>query len=521
MSHCPMPSVDPKSAPRATLPPALQELLVREAVFLMSRKRISDALSSAEQQSSAGSFARPLLSLFARKDNRTKRREEVDNVAVLKAGIKKLDDAYPQLETCVERSLENYLREHDAEYANGLAASRFIDDWHRLLAQFELDLSNLLGSLNALPAQFDLLPHGAACGSTLESRHAIDTVVGFARSVQEDIGFINKIADAQRIRSGIDNITLYRQPERNWRGSIHALHFVQPSLAVDSIQALIADINEVAEKVRSAIQGECQLASYVVGYGVTSYHRRVWASLREAAPLQVNPDNMESILAETEELMDSGRLKEWRPQRPEPTAPVAAAVGIAAPPPPVAPAPKPGRPPGVPVSAPVPAAIGGPGPTLRLNRSAELKLPSRSAPRLDEAAAPAFSSAPTRPAEPAAVPAAAPAAVNPGSSLPPDSMADLMAERNRLEQILLETRASLTEREQFLSQSEARLMQVSQAQIEREVDLEQREEQLRDLEKRLREMQSGMASGGGQGLAPAAAAIPAPAQAKVFDEFNE
>ena len=518
MSHCPMPSVDPKSAPRATLPPALQELLVREAVFLMSRKRISDALSAAEQQSSAGSFARPLLSLFARKDNRTKRREEVDNVAVLKAGIKKLDDAYPQLETCVERSLENYLREHDAEYANGLAASRFIDDWHRLLAQFELDLSNLLGSLNALPAQFDLLPHGAACGSTLESRHAIDTVVGFARAAQEDIGFINKIADAQRIRSGIDNITLYRQPERNWRGSIHALHFVQPSLAVNSIQALIADINEVAEKVRNAIQGECQLASYVVGYGVTSYHRRVWASLREAAPLQVNPDNMETILSETEELMDSGRLKEWRPQRPEPTAPVVAAVGVA--PPPAVPTPKPGRPPGVPVSAPPPAVVGGPGPTLRLNRSAELKLPSRSAPRPDEAPSPAFASTSARAPEPAA-PAPAPLApVNPGSSLPPDSMADLMAERNRLEQILLETRASLTEREQFLSQSEARLMQVSQAQIEREVDLEQREEQLRDLEKRLREMQSGMAGGPSPAPTPVAA-IPVPAQAKAYDEFNE
>lgn len=505
MSHCPMPSVDPKNAPRSTLPPALQELLVREAVFLMSRKRISDALASAEQQTSSGSFARPLLSLFARKDNRNKRREEVDNVAVLRAGIKKLDDAYPQLETCVERSLEYYLREHDAEYANGLAASRFIDDWHRLLAQFELDTSHLLGALNALPAQFDALPAGAACGSTPESRQAIDEAVAYGRALQEDITFINKIADAQRIRAGIDNITLYRQPERNWRGSIHSLHFVLPSLALDSIQALEADINEVAEKVRAAIQGECQLASYVVGYGVTSYHRRVWASLREAAPLQVNPDNMEVILSETEELMDSGRLKEWRPARPEPTAPTS--ITAVAPPP--TDAPVAGRPPSVPRPAPVPAAPPpvSSGPSLRLHRNSDLKLPSRTAPPVVPAP-----STPTPP--PVQAGETPPPAATSSSAESQDSLADLTAERNRLEQILLETRASLTEREQFLSESEARLMQVSQAQIEREVDLEQREEQLRDLEKRLRQMQSSLSS---QPAAPA----PAPAVAKVFDEFNE
>jgi chromosome segregation ATPase len=93
-----------------------------------------------------------------------------------------------------------------------------------------------------------------------------------------------------------------------------------------------------------------------------------------------------------------------------------------------------------------------------------------------------------------------------------ETIADLMAERKRLEQILLETRASLTEREQFLSESEARLMKVSQTQLEREVDLEQREEQLRDLEKRLREMQTR--------LATERAPTPAP-EKKPWDEFRE
>jgi len=503
-----MSSADPKFVPRNTLPAALQELLAREAVFIMSRKRIGDALAAAKQQNSSGSFAKPLLSLFSRKDSREKRREDVDNVAVLDAGLKKLDDAFPQLESCVERSVENYLREHDPEYANGLASSRFIDDWHRLLNGFERNVSHLITTFRDLTSVLATIASDAACGSSDEGRAAIDRAVTAARTAQEDVVFVNKIADAQRIRAGIDNITLYRQPEHNWRGSVHALHFILPELAIDSVEGLLHDVNEVAEKVRAAIQGECQLASYAVGYGVTSYHKRVWASMREAAPLRINPDEMEAILAETEELMDSGRLTEWRPHRPEPVVPPIDPGVIALAAPNAQKAPPPGSPPragGAPNGLP-PALV-------RINKSPDLKLPSRGSGGFQPRPAPTVS-------DPASVSTLASFGTEtdpslPASTEPPDTMVDLMAERNRLEQILLETRASLTEREQFLSESEARLMQVSQTQLEREVDLEQREEQLRDLEKRLRMMQSGMSS------QPVTAAVAEPAAKKVFDEFNE
>jgi len=504
-----MPSVDPKFVPRNALPPALQELLAREAVFMMSRKRIGDALAAArQQQKSAGSFSKPLFSLFSRKDSREKRREDSDNVEVLEAGLKKLDDAFPKLESCVERSVENYLREHDPEYSNGLASSRFIDDWHRLLNGFERNVSHLISSLGDLTSVLATLDKAAACGSSNGGRAAIDTAVAAARLAQEDVVFVNKIADAQRIRAGIDSITLYRQPEHNWRGSVHSLHFVVPHLAIDSVEALLQDVNEVAEKVRAAIQGECQLASYAVGYGVTSYHKRVWASLREAAPLRINPEEMEAILSETEELIDSGRLKDWTPPRPELAAP-ASVPGVSAPPPPNVPkAPPPGAPPRA------DAALSGLPPALaRINKPPELKLPSRGSSGLPARTDTAISAS-ASPSTPSASGGGNDPVLAP-STEPPDTMVDLMAERNRLEQILLETRASLTEREQFLSESEARLMQVSQTQLEREVDLEQREEQLRDLEKRLRTMQSGMSS------QPVPAASAEPAVKKVFDEFNE
>jgi hypothetical protein len=495
-----MPSAELKSATRAPIPPALQELLEREAVLTMSRKRIADAITNAEKAAPAKGLSRPLFSLFSKKDNVERDKEAADNLAVLRAGLTQIETLSPIVESCLERSLENFLREHDSEYSNGLASSRFIDDWNRLLARFESSVSECMGALQGLLESIKHVPGGLACGKHDDCRKRIDVAVAAARAVQAEIAFLNKIADAQRIRSGVDAITLYRQPERNWKGAAHALHFSEGPVAIDSVGSLLEDVNEVAEKVREAIRGELQLASYAVGYGITSYVHRVWGSLREAAPLRIDPDRLEAMVDETEDLITAGRLQVWEPERRDAKVPPAGARQAAPP----SQSPGAGTN-GVADSAPPPAAPRAPGPVpppIRHSQGPELRLPSRG-------------SRPATPHRPEPAPAAPPAVV-PAPGTPPDSMEELMVERSRLEQILMETRASLTERENFLNESENRLMKASQDQIERQVELEQREEQLRDLEKRLREMQASL------GLAPApAVAGTADKPPADRDEFNE
>lgn len=509
-----MSSVAPKFPQRASIPDRLQDLLVREAAFTLSRKRISDALRVAKEQKTAAGGGRPLLSfLFKDSKKASQRREIVENVSVMEAGIQKIDAAFPALEACVERSLENYLREHDYEYVNGLASSRFLDDWHRLLARFDQTVANFIGQLNELKSAFETLPAREPCGSHPEARKSIDAVVATARALQDEISFVNKIADAQRIRAGTEAITLYRQPERNWKGTAHSLLFTMPGPAIATVILLLNESNEMSERVRSAIHGECQLASYVVQYGVTSYHQRVWASLREAATLRIDPDTLETTLTDTEEKMERGLLEPWTPDRAE--LPVETASAAPRPPSLSSPA-------AVSVEAQAkPAVPAAPPPNLRrASKEPSLRLPSRNGsvpkPALDTPATP-----PSLPAkEPTSVllpvPIPTPDAVS--DVLPKeaaDTVADLAAERIRLEEILKEERLGLEQREQFLSKSEERLLQKTQEQIERETELEQREEQLRDLEKRLREKL-------GPGAFPftsstAAATVPS----KPFDEFNE
>ncbi|HRE80203.1 MAG TPA: hypothetical protein PLN52_04100 [Opitutaceae bacterium] len=513
----------PKLSPKSSLPEGLQDLLVREAAFALTRKRISEALAVAQEQKSASGGSKPILGLLFRdKRNDLKRKELEENLTVLAAGIQKLDAVIPRLQSCVDRSVENYLRELDAEYAKGLAASRFLEDWQRLMVRFDQAVSQYMRLLQTLLPLMDVLAANEICGANLDCRKLIDNTVTAARLVQEEVSFINKIADAQRIRSGVDAITLYRQPERNWKGSVHSLFFILPVQAAHCIRTLITESTEVIDRIREAIQGECQLASYTVGYGVTSYHQRVWASLRESAMLQIDPEQMESILAETEERMDRGALEPWSPPKVE--TPIEPEVAVSAPKATATPASTSNEDASASISAPPP------GFTKPTTRSPELRIPSRA-----QSPRPTPSSIPNEAATieteknilTTSVAVAAVAVVSPAPAAPPapapstpaelsaeaskeaaDSIVDLTAERIRLEEILAEARAGIAQREVFLTQSEERLLQKSQEQLERETELEQREEQLRDLEKRLREKLG-------------AAAFPPQPEKKPVDEFNE
>jgi len=557
-------SVEPKLFPKVFLPPPLQDLLVREAVFGLSRKRIADALTAAQEDLAEIMAAKPRLSFVrqdAKKDHRIKVLEAEESVSLLESAVKKLDASIPALHACVGRSVENYLREMDPEYVTGLSAGRFADDWQRFLERYESSVDRYLSVLSKLPSQLEQIMPNEACGAHFDGRQLIEETVRRATEVQDEITFLNKIADSQRLRGRGQSPTLHRQPERSWRKLAQSMFALRPLDAVKVVKTLKIEAGDVLERGFAAIKEECRIATYSGGYGVTSYHHRVWIGLREAALLKIPPDQFEQIVSETEIMLETGRLEEWVPERVESVDPLTAPAPVApttqvpaqvavAPPLPAAPEPvpepsapmvlpapivdpyaaEPALPPplkrgfGVPgirmpfrpsAPAPVPEAVREPEPVeeskplvlKRAGRSSSVpsplavELPVRPGPAVVSAAAAAAASAlPVSPTSP------------PLSAKETAALADVKAERERLEMLLNETKASLNEREEFLSQSEARLMQTSQAQLEREVELEQREEQLRELEKRFRELQAG-----GLGVEPA----PPPAEKKPRDEFNE
>ena len=518
-------------AAKNTVPAALQDLLVREAAFALSRKRIGEAVEVARANRDSVAAARPLLSFVrqdAKKEHREKLKEAEENVAILEAGAKKLDATIPVLHQCVERSVENYLRELDPEYVNGLSASRFSVDWQRILERFEQAVELYSTALEQLPTLLATLVPNEICGAHFDGRQLIQDTARRAKAVLGEITFINKVAEAQRLRAGGNGgITLERQPERQWGALAESLLSVQPLAAARTVKQLFAESKEVVETVHDAIRNQARQATYTGGYGVTSYHESIWTSLREAALAKLRSDQLEQILEDTERRIEVGELMEFVP---EPTElPAEALAAIAA-----APATGGGLRVGgagkkaVTISMPAPV-VTAPAQSHATGKSLSLKVPGRGSSAATPipgsplvpmtplpsvvATAAAGTPAPLSPSAPLGEPVVVKAPATAAAAVPPVAataaeLAELRAERERLDALLNETKASLNEREQFLSESEARLMQTSQAQLEREVELEQREEQLRELERRLRELQPGL--------------LPAVAEpAKKFDEFNE
>jgi hypothetical protein len=495
--------VDSKLLPNMFLPPTLQDLLLREAVFQVSRRRLEEALAVAREELTGIQAERPRLGFVrqeARRAHQLRIEEAEEGVTLLQTALEKLGETMPQLIACVGRSVENYLREMDPEYVTGLSAARFVDDWDALLARYSSAVERYLGSLNRLPALLEAFPQGESCGSHPEGRRVVEETMQAAALIQEEIAFLNRIADAQSLRRGKPP-TLQRQPERNWRRLAFGILDLPPLEALKIVRGLSSEAEEQLPRVFSAIKAECRLANFSGNYGVSSYREKMWQGFRTAAAEKIQPDRFEQIVSETEIMLETGRLHEWKADRVEIQAsPEVVAAELA---PLLAP-----RPASKPAAAATASAAAATAAAAAAKRSANGRIVYRPSSGASASAATAAIAAAAVNLDPAAA----------GLSVKDlAAMAELQAERERLELLLRETRASLSEREEFLSQSEAKLMETTQAQIEREVELEQREEELRELERRYREFQIG---GLGAGAASMGEAEASPAKVPM-DEFKD
>jgi len=351
-------------------------------------------------------------------------------------------------------------------------------------------------------------PQGETCGSHSEGRKAVEETMHAAAVMQEEIAFLNRIADAQSLRRGKPP-TLQRQPERNWRRLAFGMLDLPPLEALKIVRALSTEAEEQLPRLFTAIKAECCLANFSGNYGVSSYCRKMWQGFRSAAMEKIEPDRFEQVVSETEIMLETGRLHEWKPERveiqasPEVVAAELAPLLTATPEPKAA------------AAAPTPAAKAAAGASTAAASGASTAARTASGRLVYRPSAAAAAVAPN-PAAAAAASGLAAASTAGLSGKDLAAMAELQAERERLERLLRETRESLSEREAFLSQSEAKLMETTQAQIEREVELEQREEELRELERRYREFQvGGLASPPPEGEEPSA-----PAKVSL-DEFKD
>lgn len=455
------------------LPAYLQELLMREAALALARKGIAEAAEEAQRKKEALAGLNALRSFVpgeSRRRHVADRKQAEEQAARLDAGLRKLDTTEMVLLTCVERSLENFLRLHDPEYVAGLAAYRFPHDWQRLVERFEQAKDALVGILSALVNVMEnARPKENMSAFAPDCRLLVEEAAIAGRKLDAEIGFINAVADEQRRQYGPDTITLPRQPETGWAQTVGALLEVPAEECLRATRNLVRECHDVLDGIGTAIHAESKLVNGVKVLEVPSYHAGVWKALREASRLSIEAKDLQRVVSETEQMLDLGTLDPWSPPAPEkkPVQPVAA----------VAPVPG-GAEPLFAGTSPAVARRSDVAPSSSSSAQAptrkehKLSLRGRNSRRPEmDGVSPETRDTP--------VPAVGSVA------LKSSEIAALEEQRALLERRLEEMRVELQTRETYVMESEERLLQKTQQQVEREAELEQREDQLRTLLQRL------------------------------------
>ncbi len=463
-------------------PSSLHKMLVREAAFALSRRRLTEALNLAREREREIKATRPpfmiLLPTKAKQEFTSNLEESRDTLSVLQAGLDKLNLLEPELLAQVAFRLENHLRRSSSDYVHGLSENRYPTDWARLRIRFDECARDYHTTLNALANLCAIMPPHEAIGTPPTSRQLLTKAISLGDQLEAEVEFINKISHAQRKRAGHEGFTLKLQAGVNWKESAQSLLGINAKAAPRTLLDLIAQSEKITAKILAEVSDESTLTLSKSSHDIASYHLGQWSALREAALLKINPEELESLVKETETLLETGEFKRW---------------AILDEPPVTAPPPKPGGQP----AKPAPETVHAPKPPPRTNDGPTLKLSPRT----------------TRPPFPSKPAVTAPAPIPAASAEEINALATAKAELERQTQLLQSLKAELDARESFVSESENRLLEKTLAQQEQEAELEQRSEELEHLEKRVRQLQAN--------IDPATKARAAELPPRVFNEFLE
>ncbi len=310
-----MPQDALQANPLEFVPLSLKNMLLREAAIALARQRLAKAIPIAQAHEHEVRATRaPFLIMLPTKANQEIRatlegsRQTLD---VLQKALAKLTTIENQLLPLVSYRLETHLRRCAKDYINGLAGNRYPDDWARIQTRLEDCIRTYHDSLKALADLCPNLPPGMIIDANPPGRQLANRAIIWGSCLESEIQFINRIADSQRAHNGPGGFTLNRQPAVNWKESAQSLLDIDATTAAAALHNLVSQSELITKQITLAISAEKQLSLHHPEHGASQYHAEQWASLRDAALLNINPADLESLAKDTEILISNGEFETW------------------------------------------------------------------------------------------------------------------------------------------------------------------------------------------------------------------
>jgi hypothetical protein len=290
-------------------------MLIREAALTLTRRRLAEAIPLAQAREREVKATRvPFMILLPTKTNQEIRSNLEDTrqtLASLQKDHEKFTSLEHQLIPLVSYRLETHLRRSFPDYANGLARYRYPADWLRIKTGLETSIRSYHSALKTLLdlcatlAPDKIISTDAAC----QPMGTLACVRG--ERLENEVRFINQIADAQRKHTGPAGFTLRRQRLIDWKDSTQLTLGMTAETGCASLRHLLEHSEDMTGQIMIEVTSEQELVRHHSEQGAADYHAEQWAAYRKTALLKINPAELESLAKETETLLESGQFEAW------------------------------------------------------------------------------------------------------------------------------------------------------------------------------------------------------------------
>ena len=300
----PLPAAAPPTI--AQLPVRLRDLLKREVCLEISRAHIEAALNQVEQEAAELRKTRPPFLFLHAKPLRTEFQSREagasESLAALSTGLQNIAAAQPRLRAWVEDDLETFLRDSQPAYMMGLATHRFPDDWQRAVLRFDQRVAGFRAALGQVQAALGTVPGGTALAAHAGAFEQLMPARQWGALLDYEFLFFNRVADLQRRSVDLGGETLKRTPDHQFGAQVGQWARMDAESVRRSMLELRARLELAAMDARAVYVAEAALAGGG-GTAFRSFLLPMWEALRQLMRLEILPDQVEAIVAETERMV--------------------------------------------------------------------------------------------------------------------------------------------------------------------------------------------------------------------------
>jgi hypothetical protein len=290
-----------------TVPPALKDLLVREAHLRLSREAIQPAIARLEAGYQALEAGKP--GVLAAKSRHEAHAEKLSQLAEqrerLRGGLEQLDRVEAHLGRLVLNEAEDYCRSTFPEYRQALAIRQHRADWMQWLERFTEKAANLTRALGTL--------RNMVCTGYSREQHtyspfalqALPPATEGAKEVEAEIKFANEISRLQEEvmqATGVDAAALPRLPEADFSQRVDKIMQLPLVEAQVEFERIIAEVKQLHETGIPQLRAQAEQAGSSQEEILLGYVALKLDEVRQLVAPEVNPQETERNVAESERL---------------------------------------------------------------------------------------------------------------------------------------------------------------------------------------------------------------------------